>query len=135
MREWQSSPCCFNMRASLSACLLYLFGLHVSVNLFPAQPVCQSVVCCLLDKEIERNRLCLCVCPEQINLNLGDGKQVLLFPYSYEDALTNCTLHTERYIIVSRIKRETGAQVVTYTQNSFYIFEPLLACLFSTLFP
>lgn len=52
---------------------------RLSVNLFPAQSVCQSVIFCLLDKEIERMRVCVCVCTEQIHLNRGDGRQVLLF--------------------------------------------------------
>ena len=59
---------------------------RLSVNLFPAQSVCQSVIFCLLDKEIERMCVCVCVCvcvrTEQIHLNRGDGRQVLLFSYS-----------------------------------------------------
>ena len=35
---------------------------RLSVNLFPAQSVCQSVIFCLLDKEIERMCVCVCVC-------------------------------------------------------------------------
>lgn len=35
---------------------------RLSVNLFPAQSVCQSVIFCLLDKEIERMCVCVCQC-------------------------------------------------------------------------
>lgn len=54
---------------------------RLSVNLFPAQSVCQSVIFCLLDKEIEKMcvRVCVCVGTEQIHLNRGDDTQVLLF--------------------------------------------------------
>lgn len=56
---------------------------RLSVNLFPVQPVCQSVIFCLLDKEIERMCVCVCscMCAHKANsfmLHHGDAVSLLL---------------------------------------------------------
>lgn len=53
----------FNLLSNVAACMFALIrSVRLSVNLFPAQSVCQSVIFCLLDKEIWGGNLCMCMC-------------------------------------------------------------------------